>query len=300
MKTLRPQRCLLIWLCCHSVLLTAAQENSQKKEARESLIYLRYYVINNQVPYLEVQTKNKVGRAFLSQANVQVTLYLNNDSEAGSRIGQVVTNEKGLAVIALPTTLAAQWKEKSNAAFFAHTDSSAAFNATHQELLMTKARLELDTANEEGIRILKARLVKYENNAQVPIPDVDVRLTVKRLGGYLKIGEEESYTTDSTGSAQGEFNRMGLPGDALGNLEVVALVEDNDEIGTLETRIKVPWGVPATVADNFKERSLYATGNKAPVWLMLMAYGCIAGVWTVIVYLIAKIIQIKRAARSIP
>ncbi|WP_160144170.1 hypothetical protein [Chryseolinea soli] len=256
-------------------------------------------MINNQVPYLEVQTKNKVGRAFLSQANVPVTIYLNNDSDAESLMGKVVTNEKGIASLGLPATLAARWKEKSNPTFFAHTDSSANFNAAHEELSMNKSRLELDTANEDGTRIVKARLFKYEKDLRVPIAGVDVRLAVKRLGGYLKIGEEESYTTDSTGTAQGEFNRADLPGDALGNLEVAALVDDHDEVGTLETRMEVPWGVPPKVANNFQERSLYATGNKAPIWLMVMAYGCIAGVWMVIIYLIAKIVQMKRVARNI-
>jgi hypothetical protein len=299
MRTFRQLRNLFLLICCYSPLLVAAQEDSTKKEARQSLIYLRYYVINNQVPYLEVQTKNKIDKTFLPQAKIPVTIYLNNDSDAESLVGQVVTNGKGIATIELPAKLAAKWKEKSNPTFFAHTDSSANFNATREELSMNKSRLELDTINDGGVRTVKARLFKYKNDLLVPIPDADIRLTVKRLGGYLKIGEEESYTTDSTGNVQGEFSTKDLPGDTFGNLELVALVDDNDEVGTLETRMKVPWGVPAKFANDFKARSLSATGNKAPVWLIIMALGCIVGVWTVIIYLIANIIQIKRAARSI-
>lgn len=297
MKTYRALRCLLLLTC--SPFLLAAQENAAKKEERQSLIYLRYYVINNQVPYLQVQTKNKIGRAFQPQANVSVKIYLNHDADAESLLGQVVTNEKGIATLGLPASMAGKWKEKSNPTFFAHTDSSADFNATQEELSMVKSFLEVDTANEEGARILKARLFKYENNSRVPMAEVDVRLAVKRLGGYLNIGDDASYATDSTGSAQGEFTRTDLPGDTLGNLDVVALVDDNDEVGTLETQMKVPWGVPVKFESNFNDRSLYATGNKAPLWLMVMAYGCIAGVWSVIIYLITRIIKMKRMARSI-
>lgn len=298
MVRFEPISTTLLLICCLCSLIATAQEDSPKKEARQSLIYMRYYAINNRVPYLEVQTKNKVGKAFLPQAKVPVTIYLNNNGDAESRMGQIVTNEKGVASMGLPASLASRWKERANPIFYARTDSSANFNAAHEELLVTKARLELDTVNDGGARSLRARLLKYENASLVPMPEIDVRLAVKRLGGYLNIGEEESYSTDSAGYAQGEYKRTDLPGE-LGNLEVVALVDDNDEVGTLETRMTVPWGIRFKVADNFNKRSLYATGNKAPVWLMLMAYGCIIGVWAVIVYLVVNIVKIKRDARSV-
>jgi len=39
---------------------------------------------------------------------------------------------------------------------------------------------------------------------------------------------------------------------------------------------------------------LFATGDKAPKSLLFIALGCIIGVWSVIIYLITRIIQIKR------
>jgi hypothetical protein len=292
-RTIYKSAILFMLLCSYSSLLVYPQGDSAKGE-RQSLIYLRYYVINNQVPYLNVQTKNKIGKAFLPQDKVAVSIYLDKDSDAESQVGKVVTNEKGVATVSIPANLAAKWGEEPTHTFFAHADSSNNFDATSEELLVSKSKLELDTSNDGEIRSLKARLFKNENDSLVPMAGVDIRLAVKRLGGYLDIGEEESYTTDSTGNVEGEFNRKDLPGDTLGNLEVVAIVDDNDEVGSLETRLKVPWGVAPNYSSNFGKRSLYATGDRAPVWLMIMAYGSIAAAWAVIIYLLTRIIQIRR------
>lgn len=289
------QRCnFLVLVCCCGPLLLAAQEDSAK-EKRESLIYIKYYVIDNRVPYLNIQTKNKIDKAFVNQDKVPVQIYLDNDSSAESLVGRVVTNEKGVATIGLPANLAAKWGEKSSHTFYVRTDSSANFGATTEELLVYKSKLELDTVNEDGTRKLKARLLKNESGTMVPIAGADVRLAVKRLGGFLKIGEEETYTTDSTGKVEGEFTIKDLPGDSLGNIELVALVDDNEVVGSLDTRLKAPWGVPAKFVNNFdNERSLSATGNKAPGSLLIIALGCIIGVWSVIISLIGRIIKIRK------
>ena len=283
----------IIVVCNFSPLLLSAQEDSAKTE-KKPMIYLRYYVINNEVPYVNIQTKNKIDRDFLPQAKVSVKVYLDNDADDKSLVGTVVTDNKGIATITLPAPLADIWKQKSSHTFFAHTDSTADFGAATEELAVNKSKLELDTARDGETRTLKARLLKNNNGSLVPMAKVDLRLAVKRLGGYLNIGDEQTYSTDSTGVVQAEFKRKDLPGDSLGNLELVALVDDNDEVGTLETRMKVPWGMHTKFVTNFNNRSLYATGNRAPVSLLVMALGCIISVWAVIIYLVIKLFQIRK------
>jgi hypothetical protein len=293
MSTLRFFSNLVIFTVCLNPLTGIAQADSAS-DAKESLLYLRYYVINNEVPYLNVQTKSKVGKAFHPQGKVPVNIYLNNDLDKASLIGRVVTNEQGVATLGLPANLATLWKEKSNPTFYAQADSTSAFGAKSLELMINKSRLDLDTINDDGTRSVRARLYTYENDTVVPMAGVDMRLAVKRLGGDLNIGDEEMYTTDSTGMVQAEFKLTDLPGDKQGHLELVALVDDNDVVGTLENRVRVPWGAATTYTSNFEERSLFARGSKAPGWLLIMAIGIILGVWSVIIYLIASIIRIKK------
>jgi hypothetical protein len=48
----------------------------------------------------------------------------------------------------------------------------------------------------------------------------------------------------------------------------------------------------------FGQRSLWAARGKAPIWLMVMAYSIIAGVWTVIFYLVFRLVRIKQLGKQ--
>ena len=118
---------------------------------------------------------------------------------------------------------------------------------------------------------------------------------VERLGGALKIGDNESLTTDSLGMVKEEFKLDSLPAqDARGNLVLIAKVEDNDRFGNLSQEKTVPWGKYYVRENHFGERSLWAARFRTPVWLLFMAYSIIATVWTVIIYLLYQIFRIKK------
>src|SRR5205814_343662 len=117
--------------------------------------------------------------------------------------------------------------------------------------------------------------MKWENNDWAPAKDVEMRIGVKRLGAELKIGDEETYTTDSTGQVAAEFKRDSLPADEKGNLILIAKVEDNDSYGSLSIEKTVPWGVYFKRENNFGQRALWASRGKAPIWLYAMAYSII-------------------------
>jgi len=275
-----------------------SQPDSAAKPTRQSLLYLQYHAMNNEVPFLFVQTKNKLENAFLPAAGVPVTIYMDSDVTNSAVVGKLLTDEKGEGRIGIPASFAHTWNQNNQHTFFAHTDSSAGFNTTEKSINVSIAKLRLDTAAGESGRTLVATLVKKENGSWLPVPNVDLKISVKRLGGNLNVSENETYTTDSIGKATAAFQLDKLPGDASGNLEAVAFIDDNDEVGTLQTSLIIPWGKPTVYKCQFGERSLWATGTRAPVWLMLMAYGCIIAVWSVIIYLVTRIRLISILGRE--
>lgn len=286
-------------LSCSLPLMLVAQSDSTKKPARESIIYLQYHLENNQLPYLKIQTKNKGEAGFTTALNIPVTVYLDTDLSKDAMVGQVSTDNTGTALIGIPPTLASQWKSKSAHTFYAHTAASPAFDAASKEVSVTLARLRLDTLRSEETKSVVATLEKNEGGSWIPVPEVDVKLAVKRYGGKVNIGDEDTYATDSTGKATGEFLLANLPGNKEGTLELVASVDDNDDVGTLESSMVVPWGVVHEYKSDFGERSLWSTARRAPLWLVLMAYGCIIAVWSVIIYLITRIVKIKKLGKTV-
>ncbi len=285
-------------LLCSIPFFTTAQDDSTKKSKRESLIYLQFNIKNNQVPYLKIQTKNKTDEGFHPASKIPVNIYLDEDLSKDAVVGQVMTDDAGEAIVGLPPSLAAKWKSKPSHAFIAHTEASSAFDAATKEVAVTIARLQLDTVVGASSKSVIATVSKNEGGSWKPMGAVDLRIGVKRSGGYLTVGEEDTYSTDSTGKVEVQFVRENLPGDKSGNLEVVALVDDNDEIGSLSTGLTVPWGVRQQYKSDFGERSLWATPRRAPIWLLLMAYGCIIAVWSVIIYLFTRILQIRRLGKA--
>jgi hypothetical protein len=86
-----------------------------------------------------------------------------------------------------------------------------------------------------------------------------------------------------------------MPGDEKGNIVLVARVEDNDNYGNLVVEKSVPWGkVVKTDISFFDQRTLWSTRFRTPVWLLVMAYGMVIGVWGTIIYIVLQIFRIKK------
>jgi hypothetical protein len=127
---------------------------------------------------------------------------------------------------------------------------------------------------------------------------VELKIAVKRLGADLPVNETPTFTTDSTGQASADFKRDSIPGDAAGIITLVAKIEDNDQHGNISAEKAVPWGAKFVAVNNFDRRTLYATRDKAPIWLVLMATSIIIVVWGILISLIMNIVKIKKLGKQ--
>ncbi|HCN82214.1 MAG TPA: hypothetical protein DIT07_01150, partial [Sphingobacteriaceae bacterium] len=161
------------------------------------------------------------------------------------------------------------------------------------------AKIKIDTTSEGGTRSITVQVMKYENRGWVPANEVEMKIGIKRLGGILSAGDEETYTTDSSGIVTAELTKDSLPGDEKGNIVLAARVEDNDLFGNLLVEKTVLWGV-AVKPDNsfFDQRTLWTTRFRTPLWLLFIAYSIVIGVWGTIIYLIKQILKIKKMGRE--
>jgi hypothetical protein len=280
--------------CCATYLAMAQDSTKEEAPPRKSMVIVNYYAINNTVPYFKIETKNKIGKKFESIGGVEVTLYLGSETSPDALIAKVKTNDLGEAVTGIPGSLAPVWKSASAQTILAKATGSKNFDESEAELSITKARIELDTISDGETRTIQIKLLKQDGDHWNPAADVEMKVAVKRLGGDLVVGDEETYTTDSLGMIEAEFGRDSLPGDEKGNLILVAKIDENEELGNLAVEKTVPWGIAMKTTNDFDQRSLWATGNKAPVWLLFMAYSIMIGVWSVIIYLVFQMIRIKK------
>lgn len=278
-----------------SVLLLFAGYNgfSQGAEKASLSIAISYFNTNNRIPYVSVYAKSKLTGRFQPVGGVAIKLYLDKDS-AGTFIGKVVTSEKGEAHTFIPPSVQKEWATSKSHTFLATFDGDKVYDSAKADLTVGKAKISIDTMG----RSVVATLVELKGTTWTPVKGADVILAVRRLGGDLNINETPTFATDSTGKASGDFKRDTIPGDAKGNITLVAKIVDNEQFGNLSIEKTVPWGAKSKYSSTFNERTLFATRDKAPIWLQLIAYSIMFAVWGILIYLVFNIFKIKKLGDS--
>lgn len=267
---------------------------SQPAEKGRLSISISYYAVNDQIPYLVAKVKTKVGGRFRPVAAIPLKLYLNDDS-AGHLIAGIVTGNNGEASAVIPPSLGREWKRSPKKDFLAIFPGDSSYKPAEGDLTVTRAKLLVDTAAGKKIT---ATLLEWKDTAWIPVKGVDVAIAIKRLNAWLNVNQTATYTTDSTGSVQAEFKRDSIPGDAAGDIVIAARVDDNDSYGNLLQEKHVPWGARFVDENTFSQRSLFATRNKAPIWLLFMSYSIVIVVWGVLAILIYYLIRIRKLGKT--
>ena len=286
----------------HPILLffiAATSVFAQDSTVSTPSVNIRYFVKNNTLQYVIVQSRIKEGRKFNSLPNREVQLYLDS-ADNTYLIAKTITNKWGEAECTLPPSLKDKWSSSSKHSFIAVLKGGKGEEEITSTVEITKAKILIDTANAEGIRSINATVMYFENNAWLPAKDVEMKIGVDRSGAVLSAGDEATYTTDSTGTVNVEFKKLNLPGDKTGNFLLVAKVEDNEQYGNLMIEKTVSWGTAAKVDNSFfDQRTLWSTRFRTPFWLLFMAYSIVIGVWGTIIYLVWQIVKIKKLATAV-
>jgi hypothetical protein len=285
---------LILFICGGNGLF--AQEKDQPEPVKK-YVTLRYFNENNSNQYLLLSAIAKTSTGVIPQEHVTFSVFMDEQSDA-HLVGKSVTDKEGLAKFFIPPSLRDQWDSLDRHNFIAIANPGTKDEQT-QETAIQKSQISIDTLNEDGVRSLVAHVSKRENGEWIPVPDVDVKLGVKRLGGVvLSGGDEPTYSTDDSGDVKMEFTRVNLPGDPKGNLILAAKVEDNDELGNLLVIKTAPWGIPEKIETNFfDQRTLWSTRFRTPYWLLIIAYSIVLSVWGTLIYLVLQLVKIKRIGK---
>ncbi len=281
------------------LLLLSFQTQLRSQEAAEEVVVkpfitLKYYNIQNQTQYLILQCQLKTGKKLEPIKNLGAKIFLDDETDVKNLVGKLVTDDRGKAKTIIPVDFKDKWIQSTHHKFIAVTDSIKGIGSKGAETEISIARLSLDTITDGDTKTVKVKFEEHKDGKWVPIKDIEVKLGIKRLGSVLASGEGESVTTDSSGTASAEFTRSTLPGDKNGNLTLIAKVEDNDSYGNLQTEKIVHWGKPLMYESIFDKRSLWATGTKVPIWLLLVAGLIIFSVWGTLIYLVSMFLKTRK------
>jgi hypothetical protein len=289
---MKPLNKILTAIASLLFLLSYSEARCQDKGTVN--LSISYHLTNNLIPYVQIKAKTKTNGKFRAVGAIPVKLQLGSDS-SGPVIANLITNEKGEASSNLSPSLQAEWNKAKKHSFVAYFPGNKEFEAANADLSVARAKIILDTTADKKI---VATVLELKDSTWTPVKGVDVQIAVKRFDADLSVNEKTSFTTDSLGQAGADFKRDSIPGDKAGNIILIAKVEDNDQYGNLSIETKVPWGSKFTEINTFNRRTLFATRDKAPIWLLLIASSIIVTVWGILVVLVLNIFRIKKLGKE--
>lgn len=263
-------------------------------DAGVPVVKVGYFVNNNMVPFLLIESTLKKGKKYEALPGQNVKIFMDSIGP-GNLLKEVTTNERGKARVVIPDSFQERWKSSPSHNFMAILDGNTPEEERTTTLEITKARMTIDTATEDGVHYIDVMVSYLDNDHNwVPAPEVELKVGIRRAGGILSAGEA-SYTTDSSGLVTAALTLDSLPGDEQGNLIATSQIENNDLYGSLVAEKIVPWGTAVKVDTGFfEQRTLWTTAMRTPSWLLLIAYSIVIVVWGTLIYLVFQIIKIKK------
>jgi hypothetical protein len=212
------------------------------------------------------------------------------DIDSSIIIGRVKTDTDGNAILNVPA--------KKN--YFRNTDGLISFKAEYagdtkyesseSEFGIKPGKLTISFYEEDSVKYVKINALQFESDGkETPLGSQTVLVYVPRMLSLLKIAE---IALDSLGVGTAEFPKD-IIGDSLGNLTVVAQIEENEVYGYIKAEAKINWGLPKHLLRAERPtRELWTP--VAPLWMIITLIIMLSGVWGHYVYTVIQLFRIKK------
>lgn len=291
---MRQIRFFIATALCLIAILVQAQDKVEKGTIS---INLAYHQLNDDLPQIKVSAKTKIERRFQPVEGVEINIFLNAETSQGF-IGRVKTNSHGAGSLPLPDRFKDHWDSLSTFTFIGTLTQNDRFEDQSAELEISKVRIELTLNEADSVRTIRAKVLARKDTGWVAQPETEIKLVVRRLNSDFAATEEETFITDEKGEISAEFT-LSIPGDAQGNIVIGAKIDDHETYGNLVSAKTAKWGLLLLPDNSFGKRTLWATRDKTPLWLLIFPNLIIITVWGIIfylVYLIARIVKLGKAS----
>ena len=202
-------------------------------------------------------------------------------------LGKMMTDDKGEAVYILEEDDKAYSDSTGQIAFVISYEGSPTTKDASKDIQVKAADLKVSFFQEDTAKFISIEAFEKEpSGAAMPIADLEIGLFVKGTFSHLPLVKE---VTGADGKLIVPFP-VELPGDTLGNLTIVAKIEDNDVYGNVEAWGKINWADPVELTSEAR-RGLGDTD--APLWMVYTLIVLLSAVWLHYAYVIYLIIKIK-------
>ncbi len=283
-KLLFTMLCLMLWGT------SSAEETTKEVGKRETSIQLSFYKKADQTKTARVKVNAKNDkRKFMPARNAHINIYvINNKTE--QLVATELTGIDGKAVVELPKNLPLDADMKFT--IIAKIENDPAFEDAQEQGTYKEANLSISINTADTDRLVTVKATELDKDGkEKPIAKATINFYIQRLFGTMPAAEDRTATTDDKGEGTFILPRD-IKGDTLGNIIVVAKIEDNDIYGNVDSKVDAKLGIALLVDKNPFPRALWEPRAPAPLVITIsVIFSC---VWLVYISLFYTIIKISR------
>ena len=209
-------------------------------------------------------------------------------------LGSAITSKDGKAILKLQP--GADFPKDEEGYFFLLSifAGNEQFGPSEAELAIKDARIEVGFSFEEDIKMIDyAGYIIGPDGEEVPLADDDIYLYVPRMFNSMKIADG---WLEEDGKGSNEFPPA-LIGDSLGNIMVIAKIEEHYDYGDLIASAEIDWAIPKDITEAHDERRELWTPI-APLWMIVTLIIMLTGVWGHYFYAIIQLFMIKKSSKQ--
>jgi len=229
MKRLIPILILVISLFAGFIPLHAQDDADTTAPA---ITVLRFICVSTSDDSIQlkstVSVKHDDGNTNLFNAPV---IFYAVGTEGDIKTGETKTNVHGEAILKIAARNSYPRNDQQMLTLKSMYEGSEKYEASEGEFSLKPAKLKVSFYEEDSVRYVKVEGTQLSaDGTETPITEGTILIGVPKMLSTLKIAE---ITLDSTGTGPAEFPGD-IIGDSLGNLTVVAYIEENDISGTVK------------------------------------------------------------------
>jgi mono/diheme cytochrome c family protein len=147
----------------------------------------------------------------------------------------------------------------------------------------------------EATQQVKATVSGIRGQETVFVPNAEINLFARRAFGNLVI--DGPKRTNEDGVALFAMSNA-LPGDTAGMVSFFAKLPNESLYGIVEAEAELLAGVPTFPVSYREKRAMWNTMDKAPIWLLVIFFGLVAGAWAFIFLIIKNVLKIAQIGKE--
>ena len=267
--------------------VSAQEDSTTESEKISPAIELMSVQKGNNTIDLKTALRAKIKGNLTKLSGLKVEFFHTGETE-DKKIGEAVTGSNGTAVLNIKSEdITADKEGKLN--FKVSFSGNDNFESTEEVVAVKRAKLLMTPQSEDSVYTVQLKLVDLSTGVEMAVPEAKLNVYVKRLFSPMKVGEEAA--TDENGEASIEIPNN-LPGDAKGNIALIAKLEDNEVYGNLETSVNQNWGIAVSDESKSLPRALWSPDP--PIWMLITFIVMMTLVWGHYLVIIYELFRLRK------